>query len=436
MTNLAACLLLWSTTFAAAQTSVEPDDVLAIYEQNAIQAQTLRVTWLLSRQSLDERYEYHRKAAEFIASEAERSDLTDERRERLLRTAAKNRKKGEATPEVHSFKCQMDYWSDRQNFQMRCPFQKTTGAGIAFGNNLRSVTFPDVEVGRDNLNSTFADYFIISRGSATEHAYRTWGGWRFRDAQPVGGVSADHSGDQIWFPPLALPHAEWRGNRNPLDEFYELLPKSTATVRGHAEIDGHSTLLIELIGQEKDQFGHVLSVRGFIDLEHAAIPRRVEFCGAMTEFPEHFGPCETHAGIWAQRIVKDVGIKKIDGVWYPYTGVVQHVALASSPDAAISKLHPRESVHEVTTWKVDEVEVNREMNDEMFRLSFPEHTVFSDARTNETFVMGDAEGYAERMVEGAKRYEASGWNPSLLRAIGIAIAIMIVSGIGVWRWRR
>lgn len=412
---------------------ITPEDITALFMENALRAQTLRVESTVTETSTANKIEFYKARIALAATAPTRADIPPEWRARIAADAKSDAETLESLRTTARLTCRQDYWSDRSNFQMRAPVDRKLGGWFSF-DIPPDRDFPDIEATRDELVPAFSDIFVLSCGPATQGRVRIWEAMILLGDHHSGRVLFKNSERHCHFPPLALPSPEWGGIPNPIDEFYiRFLQQGRAKIIGEFEIDGANTVLIEV---------HIegASARAFVDLAQAAMPRRIEFfLGDVAEYSSHIGLCIDHPQLWAVRIVSDIALEEIeDGgvkLIYPVSGLESHLSRSASAEQAVSKAHPEEAVHEEWRWNVESVEINRVMSKENFALAFPPNTIFVNQPTNELLLTGDVEGYTERVIQESLGYNAASfWQGNLVVVLG-ALGALIVAAAFI-RFRR
>lgn len=430
---LSASLKLLVVLFAASD--ISPDEVEAAYRQNALAASTLRVEWTTSKTPTDGKQEYLQSVATHLAQQQKESQAAGKKNSAV---ADKYEQMAKSATNAKAQFLQMDYWSDRNNFQIRFNRDKRRGGPTSLG-NLNRITFPDGELTSQRLGTEFKDVFVVSFGpETTSSAYRIWQASQRKDGHFKAILGPDNRVlDQSFLPPLALPGESWQCVPHPVDEFYEMIRKGESRVLAEVTLEGRPTHLItvDAVGKEGRRYG----ARGFIDLARGGLPVRLEFFGGPlnTGYDDFHAICESHPQLIAHRIVKDWDIREIERngvrVFYPMAGQTWVVSVASGPGRAISPAQPQAAVHEVGVWTVDQINFNEPMSAENFRLMFPPKTIFIDTATNEVMVSGDVEGHAQRMVQQAVAYQP----PRSRRWIYLSVGLLVLVGVvGTWVVRR
>ena len=417
---------------------ISPAEFEAAYRQNALAARTLQVQWTTSKTPTEGRQEYLQVVATHLA-EQRKATPKGEPEAKGKRDLAEfyERMAKQATKADAQF-LQMDYWSDRTNFQIRFNRDKRRGGPISLG-NLNRIHFPVGELSSRRLGTEFKDVLIVSFGpETTGSTFRIWQASQRKDGHFAAIVGPDNRllEDSV-LPPLALPDDSWQSVPHPVDEFYEMVRKGEARVLAEVTTDGRPTHLITVDAVSKE--GRRYGARGFVDLARGGLPVRLEFFGGpLGNFYDDFHAiCESHPQLIAHRIVKDWDVREIERngvrVFYPMAGQTWVVSAASGPGRAISPAQPQAAVHEVGVWTVDQINFNEPMSAANFVLAFPPKTIFIDTATNEVLVSGDVEGHAQRMVQQAIAYQPSRsrrwiyWSAGLLVVMGV---------IGIWVVRR
>lgn len=428
-------------TALAQGVSLTPDDLKAISDQNIAAVSTLRIRWELERRPTPSQLDFHRASAELFEKELKRGDMPAEIRKKV-EAAIKDHKRlipsaaVVALSKVMTF--QQDFWTDGTHFQLRSPIDKRHGTPFQYGPAV-SVRFPNVEVKRDELASTFRDIYILSYVPNANGRFRTWDAFDLNSGLHSATVHNTNKHPECFFPPLSRPRPEWGGKPNPIDDFFgQYLGVGKARILGEVKLHGTVTSLIE-VQLPADPTGMIRSARAFLDVERAALPLRLEFFnGPIEQSGELLGICYEHSELRASFVVTDIDIRKYENgavsVWYPRAGVINRLSRATSPAEAVSKAQPDISVHEVTTWHVDQVELDRPMSPENFAFEFPEKTLYVNGPTGELMVTGDADQVAKRYVQGSlstiphRNTYRPYWLPAAVSLMAIILAL-------VW-WRR
>ena len=424
-----------------AQVNLTAEDVTALFLENALRAQSVRVHWTRTSNSRG-KAEYSKSMMSRFEEAKKRTDLPEEIRARVNKEVKGYKSAVDSLKTRSRLTHRQDYWSDRAHFQVRSPFDAKEGGPFSYG-TLPGIEFPDVEATRDRLSSEFASIYIMSYGRATENRFRVWDGHTLVGGRHAGQVLNGNSSFDCYFPPLALPKRERGGLPHPIDEFYlRFLQKGRAKVLGEFELAGVKTILIDARVDNSPIPGvKESSARAFVDVERAGLPLRIEFFhGSIDPWANHFGLCVDHPKLIAERIITDIVTDEIDDgttkIIYPVGGIIQRISRASSSDQALSRAQPEAAVHEETLWQVEKVEMNRPMSEENFALAFPPNTVFRNEATNELLVTGDMEGYVERLVMEATRQKttrSSVWVRSLVIALGTLAALGALVYYRSWR---
>ena len=421
--------MLSTLLFFAVATQWNPEDIVSQYNQNAMQAQTLRIQW---KQTSVEDANTARRWREYSKSvhekEASSPKFSLAQRD-VARMNIESLKQEEKTamslpPAMHY---QGDFWSDRVHFQLRCPTNQLTGGPFFYGNKLDLFKMPDADISAETLVSEFGEIWITAWGPATKRLFRVWDGRRTKSVW--SGVVSLKCPTSVIFPPFAAPLAEWGGTSSLIDEFFGPDPVRTR-ILGETEIDDVNTVVLERVWIQGNTTRALI---GYIDVERGSIPLRIEVYPIGGEVsPDHKWPIprvskRLDGEQLALKILRGVVIAKHDGVYYPMRGLVEHlIPIGHSTGDDIA-------VRGTESWEVHSVEWNRSMPEEMFALQFPPNTVFVDQTKNENRLTGDVDGYAKRVIGGflPKQKPASrAWLWWTLSVAGCAILL------GGWRWRR
>jgi len=422
----------------ATRSQVTTEEVAAVFLQNAMRAETLRVEWLVSRKATEEARRRHAGAIQefhrmlkVCADDNERLKL-----ENFLEQAKAGIVQSSAENDLY---CQMDYWTDRRNFQARCPHYKQRGGPFCLG-DVDLISFPSGEAIGDRLRNDFGNIHITSCGEATDQVFRVWEGKEIFDGVQAAYLQSSERRDVTGFyPPLSLPQKQWLGAPHIIDTFYQMVMQGEASILGRVVIDGTETLLVQSSLNRR-------TVRGFVDLNQGALPIRVEmFLSDPPEkfhslFDSHVDVCEKHPKLGPAEICRDIVIKQYEdetgtAFFYPISGLIQGCHLATSPEYALSSLLNFISVHEEKSWEVRDLEINLSMSQENFALAFPEGTLFTNSDTRETYIAGDVSGNAKRFVEGSLAY---GPKTPIYKTWTFAMIALFIAGGLLWlgiRWR-
>lgn len=433
------------TVLVCLSLSVDPAEVTveeanATFLANAARAATLRVYWTRTTQDTAARKNYFKIVGQRQVELTKNGGDAKAGDPKAAADRAATMLDSAAEPSADSVRTwQLDYWTDRENFQFRVPLSPQ-GRLVQVGTAAKRLSVPGLEVTVDNLVTEFDRVLVSSHGPATNHQFRTWGAQPLGKSHHSGGISIHPILAFTFFPPLALPPGEWIEERHPIDDFFhgmKSLPTRTK-VLGLCAIGGADTLVVEKFwedGWRPFRASNATTpklMRAFVDLSRGGIPLRVEYFG---EFPSSDAPRPSPISDLAF-LVRDVVIEDVgSGVWYPVSGVID-VTGAGVGVGTTSAGIPRE-IHQVVTWRTSTVEPNRPMSRDNFALRFPPSTVISDASQGELLVTGDRDGTAERVVQVAvairheRRFPWGWW----LAAAGV-VSGLVFGSLAVRRWTR
>ncbi len=418
--------------FALACNDPSTVELEAIFRQNALQAQTLRVQWQRTISETPSMQQVYERLAEQQDKTAADASFKSAEREVAKRQAESIRQflAKRASASTESF--QQDYWSDREHFQFRLPVNPDND-GTVFSASSAWKPFPDDDPTPVSLPTIFGKIAIVSRGPATSRLFRRWNG-----RQHKGGVFAGLIGSKqpelasAHFPPLAMRPVEWGGVASPLDSFFDPNPIRERII-GHAQIKGVDTLVWERAWERSKAVWTVMI--GYVDPIRAAIPLRLEIYGTeASPQPEHFAvPWEDRhvkLGVFfPTQVVECSRMSEHDGMVYPARGTIEHLqplGLEPGNDVVVVK---REE------WIIHSIEKDRPMSEEMFALKFPANTVFVDQTRDETRLTGDVDGYSARAIGGLRPTSPlkPWWRQTWLLVSSLSALVL---GLGVLQWRR
>lgn len=403
-------------------TDLTSEDLRDMAQENVRQVESLRVTWRLQRDLAPSGRTFSREQIARGQELLGREDLPPEIRQKIETSVSEHQKRQIAIAGATSTTRRFDYWSDRQNFQVRSVPDRQDAS--------QELEFPDLEATRERLPVEFADVRILSWGPSTKFQMRIWEGKKMKDGSHLAVVKRQGASIDAVFPPLALPAREWSGTPHPIDDFIErYLTGDDTRVIGEVQLGKRRTILVDCIFDGK-------GARAFLDPSTSGMPVRIEFfTGPTMKWGEHPGVCTEVPLMIAAQIVRDIEYQRIENmgrvVFYPVRGLIQEISRAASPDSAISAEQPTAGIHTESRWDVEALQLDREMTESGFALEFPPQTVFINETTNETYVTGDADGHAERLVRKA-RPELTGqnWSRWMIPAIAVGIAFVVIY------WRR
>ena len=413
---------------APADETLKIADIVAIARQNARLPKTLRVTWRVERGPTEAARHFRARLAGQLTSAIKANAVPKEQLDKVLSDTAELEKNVKFAKREYA---DFDYWTDFQSFQHRALRHPATGAPFGFTEPTQ-IPFPDRLPNHLEVTELFSDIAILSYGPATNRTFRLW--QASINKPRFGLVGVESPWFKEWHPPLIMPNG-WGGKLHPIDDFFALLQSRGGTVLGTVDYSGRPHVSVFSTDGSR-------TLRAFIDLEQGAIPSRIE------EFPWQVNIDElTGSGIsdldpkLIARFITTCEIHSTDCAqgryYYPASGQFQMMSMAASPSDAISPAQPEVAAHESTTWKYRQVECDREMAPEDFRLAFPPGMVFVDQTAKASFMTGDAEGNMQRIADGAINF---GRKTSPLRwIVGSTCIVGVLVCVGYFtrtRWRR
>ena len=415
------CILFWLPCTVAHAQDLGLPDIYSIVQQNSRAPRTIRVAWRVEKATTKEGRNFHAAVAASV-TEAFAKGLIEAGKQDSFR-AEQETHRALSISERREFAF-LDYWTDFTSFQMRAVRSPESGAPFGFS-PAGDVQFPDYLPNGEELASGFQAIQVLSHGPATDGRFRLWQAGR----QPPysGRVGLTSAWFGLWHIPLVMPPSDWGGKLHPIDEFFALLAEGKGHVIGSVSLGGKPVWLVFVSNGQ-------MSMRAFLDLDAGAIPRRLErFPWDVTEEQGRYfaGLCEERPLLTADIIVRDIEISTFSAddhqYFYPVSGVVCNLSKAASANDALSAAQPEIAVHDTTTWRVELVECNREMDQADFRLTFPPHTVYVDDALRETFVTGDLDGEVARLADSAIRFGSTRSSPWVLWSAGGAVFLGAVA---------
>ena len=338
----------------------------------------------------------------------------------------------------------LDYWSDRESFQWRILNDDGKPHDYMTDSPPR-IVHPDTESLPDDLPKALNEHLVIT-GRGQGQPFRIWMGSKQAPLYSYHRALISFqppivAGTVDFFPPLALPESDWKGTVHRMDQFF-------APGHGRAEwigtmmIDGVETQVVTKawrpVGSLPKEIW--LVIRAFVDMNRGGIPLRVEgFAGTDKDLDVLFAakalPLTGDAPPLPNWIIRDVEIKEIaPGMYYPMRGFEDQLTRAG--ENIDVKTKPRSVLHQTTEWRAFRVEANRKMTPAMFEMKFPGNTVLRDATTNETWLTGDANEHAERVVNRAMPKVGNKWWWNAGLVVGGCVAALGLVWFVSKRWRR
>lgn len=413
---------------ATASETIEISDVLAIAKQNSRLPKTLRVTWRIEKGPTEAARRYKAKLAGQLTSAVKAEVVPKEQLDRVIRDTADLEQRVKHDKREYG---DFDYWTDFTSFQNRAIRHPATGGPFGF-TEPSQIPFPDQLPNFTEVTDSFGDILVLSYGPATIRNFRLW--QASLGKRRLGTVRVDTPWFKECHPPLVMAN-DWGGKVHPIDDFYSMLQSRGGTVLDSVSHLGRPHLLVV----SKDG---TRTVRAFIDLDQGAIPSRIEEYPWQLKADELSGRgiSDLDPKLIAQ-FVMTCDIQSKDSVqgryFYPVSGQIRMMSMAASPADALSPAQPEVAVHELTTWKYKNVECDREMLEQDFRLAFPPGMVFIDQAANGTFLTGDTEGAVQRIADGDINFGRQ-FSPVRWLAGGTCL-LALLFGIGYLtrsRWNR
>lgn len=188
---------------------VKIDDFKAAYDQNTSLASTLRIRCEYERKEVSSRAEFHSAVADQFEKNLTLIDTPSDVRTRVETAIKDHRRLAEAGRTAKTGKLltvQQDFWKDGSHFQVRSPLDRKKGTPFTYGTAM-AVEYPNLEVSRDILPTTFKDIYILSYLPGASPSFRSW------DARTINTGTGLHSGQiqnsnrhpECYFPPLTHP---------------------------------------------------------------------------------------------------------------------------------------------------------------------------------------------------------------------------------------
>ena len=222
------------------------------------------------------------------------------------------------------------------------------------------------------------------------------------------------------------------------DHLFFREPSSMQRVIGEYLLDGVKTSVVVKAWETRSASDTTWLVqRAYIDVERGALPLRIEI-GTSGDLPDVarmvVEPYPHSSDFLPSCVIRDVSIASLKAdMFYPIRGIED--SMGPHPDDAGEQKVRRLVPFQTSTWDVRSVECDREMSSEMFELKFPPNTAFHDARTNETRVVGDKEGFSELAINRALQPVKSrtAW---LWWGVPSGMSLLVILFVAFRRWTR
>lgn len=326
-----------------------------------------------------------------------------------------------------------EFITDRRHFQIRFILGER-GGSEQIGRTPAKGEFPIVALTQATLADEFCHIAITSYGPETKNLFRRWDGQEPKPGMHSGIVASNNIEPASNYPPLALPPESWGGKVSWIDQAFGTGATSSRIV-GHELVDSTETVVLErtlpINGSNRNRV-----YLAYCDLSRGAIPLRIEVYETASgqSTGEQLwsrlnwdGILQENEFSFPQYVIDTVQVKNFDGVWYPVSGRVRQFT-PSGPD----RLDPLVAGLE-WTWDCYQVNTKFTPTPDMFALKFPEETIFVDHTINETRLVGDVDGYAERVIGGIRPNDNRPLGRSLWFWGAVAISI---SGVLILLWKR
>ncbi len=198
------------TLVVCSQVDLTPDDLAAIFFENAHRAQTLRVQSSVVTKDMNERLALSLEMIRLFQQELRSGHPPAEMRAKFEKEIAGHQQivKELTSPQMPApVQTRQDFWTDRSNFQARSPIDSAYNTPSSYGSP-PSARFPDVEATRDNLSRVFKNICVLSYGPATHLRFRSWDAYEVQPGYHSAGARSQNPNPHCYFPPLALWHTE------------------------------------------------------------------------------------------------------------------------------------------------------------------------------------------------------------------------------------
>jgi len=416
--------------------SITASEIESLFFQNLYTASTLRVTWAKHGGPTEDSALTQKYLLEMAKSD---SSVQQEYIQGLENSIA-------TPPEKRCTAFSQDFFTDRQNFQVRFQLDDR-GSSSRVGNDPPGGKFPDSTPTQETLPTDFGKISITSFGPATNEQFRRWDGQQPRPGYHSAIVSTENIEYTNELPPLAMPSKSWGVRPSWIDQAF--VPESLSSrVVGVIIVDGTETTVLERVLTIPEST-RIRTYLAYCDLQRGSIPVRIEVyeSGPMTEGTASSAtpvlpPVQWKRLLWdgvlapdevafPQYVIRDIQIEEFSHTWYPVSGTVDQYCPSgrdrSSPLVICNSWR----------WKCSTVEINPELNKNLFSLEFPIGTVFVDHTRGETRLVGDSEGYSVAIMGGIKPQSASDSRYQWIKSAGW---IMVVAGFvyaitNYWRRR-
>ncbi len=411
-------------------TQLGVEDYDAMFQQNAVASQTLRVTWRRTSKPTEAPWQHQQKMAEKFKAALERGKVSATTRasmERMIQQA-----RAAKAPDIASLTrtIQQDFWTNRERYQWRYRWSSSNGHEF-LGPKFSELQHPNCESLPSDLATSLSDRLVIS-GGFDDGKFRVWFGGEKIEQHRKGAVTLKPPAIEVeYFPPLAMPRSNWQGNVHPIDAFFRPDPVQQRVV-GEYTLDGVPTVVVVKVWKTTVKGINGWDIeRAYLDVVRGAIPRRIEYgvtalVPALDTFTVETGGDEKQ--FKPSRIVRDVKIEEVrPNYYYPIRGFDDE--MGTPPEDAGAAKVSRRVVYQTADWVATKIELDRAMSSEMFDLKFPPNTVFHDATTNEVRVTGGVDEFAElainRAVQPVKSRSAWLWWAIPSGTVVVVIALVV-----------
>lgn len=427
---------MFALLVAACLMDVSVDDCDAMFRQNCTEWSTLRVSWRRTSSPTEAPWKYDQANLKSYQKQLERKDLTTTAREQMELRLKQIRYSETAVIADLRRTIQQDFWSNRSRFQWRYRWSASSGHEY-MGPTFQELRHPDCESFPTDLIGPLSDRLVIS-GGFEDGSFRVWFGGEKLGQFWKGGTTLEPPAIEVeYYPPLVNPPASWKGHVHPIDSFFRPNPVAQRVI-GDYSLNGVLTTVVfkawNVSPPQKDGYD---VERAYLDRERGAIPLRIEI-GLIKSIANletiSVAPYGAGGKTFPLQIVHSVELKEVrPGIFYPVRGV--HDVMGPEPKERVSNHVGAVVPYKTADWDVSKVEFDRPMPTEMFDLKFPPNTVFHDAKTNETRITGDVDGFSELAINRALQpvQSRTAW---LWWGIPSGAGLVLILFVAFRRWTR
>jgi hypothetical protein len=442
--------------------AIHPQDLIDGYKLNFQKFKTLRVLWRHTQQNREGwfqsqkgfilRFEHQAKAA---PSETER--------QAFLAKADNVRKQLNSPDAKEAVIKHLDFWTDRQRFQIRRLAHEWFGPEPKAAADFR---FPDEPLDESTLPTAYKDIAILSFAGDLKAGFRCWTGKQLSGS--FQGVIYNRAPEfpQGWlFPPLGVDTEKWGQVRawHEMDKYFFSMPVANMTVRGTEKIGDKTTYLLTYSKEETDikklvgpdlqdkyrgKLRQVERITAWVDPSQGFLPLKMEWEGCYETRDDQGKVHSSYTGPSNRLEVKQ--IKEIPGGgFYPLNTVhhslrtirpIEESITANWNDLLQGKYaEGQKEVSQEIRCEAVKVEAGWPANLAMFELAFPKNTIYYDQPNQKGLYTSDLADFMKAAgLNGADASAVPLPGPSWQwRTLVLAVnAALIATVLGVFLWLR